>query len=137
MDDPFTPEQLDRLTGEINQQLRELSAAEPATARGKEAARQRGRLRQRERIEKATTEDAATFLARFRAAARKDLCEQGGLLHAQWQKFHDLASKDMLKTFGGILVGMGLAGSTLATVAVAVCVYVLYLGVEAFCAGEE
>jgi hypothetical protein len=32
---------------------------------------------------------------------------------------------------------MGLAGIPLATVAVAVCVYVLYLGVEAFCAGEE
>jgi hypothetical protein len=137
MDDGvFSPEQLDRLTDEINQQLRDLSAAEPAETRAKDPARPRAR-RQRELIEKATQQDAAEFLARFRAAARKDLCEQGGLLHAQWQRFHDLASKDMLKTFGGILVGMGLAGSTLATVAVAISVYVLYLGIEAFCAGEE
>lgn len=136
MENVFTQEQIEDLTGEINQQLRDLSAAESATLRAKEPSRPRA-SRQREAIETATGQDAATFLSRFRAAARKDLCEQGGILHAQWQKFHDLASKDMLKTFGGILVGMGLAGSTLATVAVAICVYVLYLGVEAFCAGED
>ena len=136
MENVFTQEQIEDLTGEINRQLRDLSAAESATLRAKEPSRPRA-SRQREAIETATGQDAATFLSHFRAAARKDLCEQGGILHAQWQKFHDLSSKDMLKTFGGILVGMGLAGSTLATVAVAICVYVLYLGVEAFCAGED
>jgi hypothetical protein len=38
-----------------------------------------------------------------------------------------------VKTFGGILVGMGLSGSALQIVVVAIAVYVLYLGVEAFC----
>jgi hypothetical protein len=43
----------------------------------------------------------------------------------------------MLKTFGGLLVGLGLAGNPLAVVSVAISVYVLHLGVEAFCAGGE
>ncbi len=135
MPDPFSDEVVEQLTTEINQQLRDLAAAGPAIQRSG-AAGPRAK-RQREAIEKATGKDAKTFLAQFRAAARKDLCEQGGVLHAQWKKYRDLATKDMLKTFGGILVGLGLAGNTLAVVAVAVSVYVLYLGVEAFCAGEE
>jgi hypothetical protein len=136
MSEPFTDEQIDQLTVEINQQLQVLGAEDDPLYRAG-APRSRRVERQRQAIAQATGQDAGTFLARFRAAARKDLCEQGGVLHAQWQKYRDLASKDMLKTFGGILVGLGLAGNTLIVVAVAVSVYVLYLGVEAFCAGEE
>jgi hypothetical protein len=60
-------------------------------------------------------------------------CEKGGILHTQWSKWKDLANKDIVKTFGGILVGMGLSGSALQIAVVAIAVYVLYLGVEAFC----
>ena len=42
--------------------------------------------------------------------------------------------KDAIKTCGGVLVGMGLSGNALQLVVVAVTVYVLYLGLEAFCA---
>ena len=43
-------------------------------------------------------------------------------MHAQWTKWKDLANKDVLKTFGGILVGMGLSGSALQVAVVAVAV---------------
>lgn len=134
MPESFTDAQLLQMTAEIDQQLHELSTEESAYLRAGAPHRAKAE-RQRAAITQATGEDATTFLARFRAAARRDLCESGGVLHAQWQQYRDLASKDMLKTFGGILVGLGLAGNTLAVVAVAVSVYVLYLGVQAFCVG--
>jgi hypothetical protein len=136
MPEPFTADQIEQLTLEINEQLRELVESDPAKMRGGRPPPKSAR-RQLTAIEQSTGQDATTFLARFRTAAHSDLCAEGGILHAQRQRFHDLASKDMLKTFGGILLGMGLAGNALATAAVAVSVYILYLGVEAFCAGEE
>src|SRR5271165_4985108 len=125
MSDLFTPEQIEQLTAEVNQQLQMLSAAEPAWQRGKRGAGAPAE-RQRKVIEKATGQDAATFLARFRQAARKDLCEKDGVLHKQWTKYRDLASKDMLNTFGGVLVGLGLSGGALHVALVAIAAYVLY-----------
>jgi hypothetical protein len=135
MSELFTPDQIEQLTAEINEQLRSLTIADSASVRAAPAA-PRGE-RQRRAIEQATGQDAKTFLARFRAAARQDLCETDGVLHKQWAKYRDLASKDMLHSFGGILVGFGLSGSALQVAVVAIAVYVLYLGVEAFCAGGE
>jgi hypothetical protein len=136
MVEPFTADQIEQLSSEINEQLRELAESTPASLRGGRPPPNNAR-RQLMAIEQSTSQDVATFLARFRIAARNDLCAEGGILHAQWQRFHDLTRKDMLKTFGGILVGMGIAGNALATAAVAISVYILYLGIEAFCAGEE
>ena len=48
-------------------------------------------------------------------------------------KWKDLANKDALQTVGGVLVGMGLTGSALQIVAVAVAVYILLLGLDAYC----
>jgi hypothetical protein len=136
MPDLFTPEEIERLSGEVNDQLRRLATEEPALQRGKGAARPRA-ASQRKAIEQATGQDATTFLARFRQAARRDLCEKGGVLNKQWTKYRDLPSKSMLNTFGGILVGLGISGGALHIAVVAVAAYVLYLGVQAFCAGEE
>ena len=88
---------------------------------------------QRQAIEQATGEPAQSFLARFRLAARDDICRPGGVLHTQWSKWQDLASKDLLKFLGGVLAGMGLSGNALALVAVALAVYLVHLGLEAFC----
>jgi hypothetical protein len=133
MPHPFTPEQIATLTDEINQQWHDLEISEgDAMKRGSAAPRAE---RQRQAIEQATGQDATTFLAQFRQAARKDLCEQGDLLYGQWKRLRDLVSKDALNTFGGILIGMGLSGTALQIVAVALVVYVLHLGAEAFCAG--
>ena len=136
MTDPFTPDQIDQMTNEINQQLQDLGTLQAAPLRAGQPARPRA-AKQRAVIETATGQDATTFLARFRQAARKDLCEDGGVLHGQWMMFKDLVSKDMLNTSKGILIGLGISANTLAMVTVAVAVYVLHLGAEAFCAGEE
>jgi hypothetical protein len=82
MSDPFSPEQIERMTAEINGQLRDLAvAAEKAGGRGRARP-----VNQLTAIQHATGEDPATFLTRFRLAARQDLCEKGGVLHAQWKK---------------------------------------------------
>jgi hypothetical protein len=132
MDDPFTPQELDDLSAKIDEQLRALGAPGTGLAKGRKTAQALGE-KQRRAIEEATGEDAITFLGRFKHAARKDVCQPGGIIHTQWEKWKDVANKDLIKTFGAILVGMGLSGSPLHIVVVAVAVYVLYLGVEAFC----
>jgi hypothetical protein len=110
VDDPFTPEDIARLSGEIDAELRELGAPGSGLARGRTPKQALGE-KQKQAIERATGEEATSFLARFKNAARNDLCEKGGILHTQWTKWKDLANKDIVKTFGGILVGMGLPGS--------------------------
>jgi hypothetical protein len=132
VDDLFTAQQIADLSSEIDSQLRELGAPGTGLVRGRTAKEALGE-KQKRAIEKATGEDAESFLTRFKSAARKDLCEKGGVLHTQWAKWKDLANKDVVKTFGGVLVGMGLSGSALQIAVVAIAVYVLYLGVEAFC----
>jgi hypothetical protein len=132
MDDPFTPQQLDDLSARIDEQLRSLGAPGTGLARGRKPAQALGET-QRRAIEQATGEEAMSFLARFKQAARRDVCEPGGILHTQWNKWKDITNKDAIKTFGGILVGMGLSGGGLQIAVVAVAVYVLYLGIEAFC----
>ena len=132
MVDPFTPEDIAKLSDEIDAELRELGAPGTALARGRTAKQALGE-KQKRAIEQATGEEATSFLARFKNAARNDLCEKGGILHTQWTKWKDLANKDIVKTFGGILVGMGLSGGALQIAVVAIAVYVLYLGLEAFC----
>jgi hypothetical protein len=132
MNDLFTPQELEHLSARVDEQLRALGASETGFVRGGKKEQALGEA-QRRAIEQATGEDALTFLARFKQAARKDVCESGGILHTQWKKWKDIANKDAIKTFGGILVGMGLSGSALQIAVVAVVVYVLYLGIEAFC----
>lgn len=136
MADPFTLEQIEQLSEEITQQLSELALVSATAQRAGGCGRPRAQ-RQWEAIEKATGQNASTFLALFRAAVRTDLCEQGGVLHGQLSKFKDLVTKDTLDTFGGILIGLGLSGSALHVVTVALVVYVFHLGAEAFCTGEE
>jgi hypothetical protein len=135
MHQPFTPDEIEDLSAQVDQQLMGVLAKEGTfglrTTRGADS---RPLEKQREAIERATGEDARTFLARFRAAARRDVCEQGGVIYEQWQKWRDVTNRDVLKSFGAVLVGMGLSGSALQIAVVALAVYVLYLGIQAFCA---
>lgn len=132
MGDLFTEQELERLSAQVDEQIRTLGAPGTGLIRGGQQEQALGAL-QRRAIEQATGEDALTFVARFKQAARKDVCEPGGILHTQWKKWKDIVNKDAIKTFGGILVGMGLSGSALQIAVVALVVYVLYLGIEAFC----
>lgn len=132
MTDPFSPDQIAALSAEIDRQLRDLGPPADAFARGGIPAPGLPEA-QRRAIEQATGEPADSFLQRFRQAARRDLCEPGGILYEQWIKWKDVSNGDLVKTFGAVLVGMGLSGSAVQIAVVAIAVYVLYLGVQAFC----
>lgn len=129
--DPFTEEQIEEMALEVERQLTALHR--PAAAFSKSRDGGPGEPPQLRAIAQATGEDAPSFLKRFKQAARKDICQEGGIIHKQWSDWKDVAPKTALKTIGGILVAMGLAGTLLQAVAVAVAAYVLYLGVDAFC----
>jgi hypothetical protein len=120
------------LEAQIDLQLRALGTPGTGMVRAKTPAEALPEV-QRRAIEHATGEDAMTFLKRFKQAARRDLCQEGGVLYTQWQKWKDVTNTDILKTFGAVLVGMGLSGSALQIAMVEIAVYVLYLGVTAFC----
>ncbi len=84
-------------------------------------------------IQKITKEQPRSFWRRFRQAAQHDLCEEGGVLHTQWQKWGDLRKETVLKSFGAILVAMGFSGNALQVLAVALTVIVLHIGCMAIC----
>jgi len=89
--------------------------------------------KQASEIERITQEKPVTFLKKFRKAAKADLCDEGGVLNAQWQQWKDLASGDVVKNFGPVLVAMGFTGVLLETLVVAVGVIVIHVGLKAFC----
>ena len=89
--------------------------------------------RQSQAIAEITNENPRTFLQTFRNVAKSDLCEEGGVLNAQWQKWSDLDNKEVINKFTAILVGMGFAGAALEMLLVSVAVIVIHLGVKAFC----
>ena len=73
----------------------------------------------------ATGEEAEGFLRKFGRAARRDLCEEGGVLYEQWKKYADLENEKTIAFVGGV---MGLAGQPLTSAAIAVTVIMLHLG---------
>jgi hypothetical protein len=136
MENPFTNEQIAALSAEIDEQLRELSAAYTSgTLRSGEGEAGLPE-KQCKAIEQASGEKAKTFLQKFRKAARQDLCQEGGVLYAQWKKWGDLSNEKVLKSFGAALVALGLSGTALQIAAVALGVIVLHIGVKAFCMEE-
>ncbi len=70
---------------------------------------------------------------RFGRAAHKDLCLEGGTLHDQWKRFGDLDNKDLIATFGPLLVSLGITGEVVPMVLVPVAVIVLHLSVKTIC----
>ena len=132
MIEPFTPDDLDQLSAEIDRELLALGTPGTGLARG-DTPEQALPEPQRRALEQATGEEAMSFLKRFKRVAHRDLCEEGGVLYTQWQKWKDVSNKDLLRTIGPILAAMGLTGGLLQTAAVAVAVYILYLGIQAFC----
>jgi hypothetical protein len=137
MSSPFTPEQLASLSAQIDQQLAELrNASADAKSKGDEPGKQDIPERlpaQWQVIAAVTKEEPRSFWRRFKQAARRDLCEDGGTLYALWKKYHDLSNEEVLKSFGALLVGMGFSGNVLQMLAVAVTVIVLHLGCTVIC----
>ena len=133
MTEVFTPEQITALSAEIDAQLRELGTAYSfAEVRGGEQPKDLPN-KQRRAIEDTTQQDAPSFMKRFLQAARKDLCEEGGVLHEQWKKWRDISNKQILESFGAILVAMGYSATAIPVLAVALAVIVLHLGAKTIC----
>uniref|UniRef100_UPI004055D167 hypothetical protein n=1 Tax=Candidatus Electronema sp. TaxID=2698783 RepID=UPI004055D167 len=80
-----------------------------------------------------TKEEPRSFWRRFKQAARRDLCEEGGVLHTQWKRYGDLSNEAVLKSFGAVLAAMGFSGNVLQMLAVALGVIVIHLGCKAVC----
>ena len=133
MTEVFTPGQITALSAEIDAQLRELGTAYSfAQTRGGEQPKDLPN-KQRRAIEDTTRQDAPSFMKRFLQAARKDLCEEGGVLYQQWKKWGDLSNEKVLQNFGAILVAMGFTGNAVHVLAVALAVLVLHLGAKTIC----
>jgi hypothetical protein len=99
MTEPFTPDDIARLSAEIDRELLALGTPGTSLARG-DTPEQALPETQRRALEQATGEDAMRFLKRFKRAAHRDLCEEGGVLYTQWQKWKDVSNKDLLRTIG-------------------------------------
>ncbi len=85
-------------------------------------------------IAKVTKEDPQSFWQRFKLAAHSDLCVEGGVLYAQWQKWGDLSNKEVVRTLGAVLAAMGFTGNALQMLAVALGVIIMHVGLKAVCA---
>jgi hypothetical protein len=140
---PFTPEQINSLSAQIDQQLQHLQQLrdEPPVAFRKGDEPDKHEITERapaqwRAVAEITKEDPQTFWRRFRRAAHNDLCEEGGVLYAQWKKWGDLSSKAVLESFGAVLVAMGFSGNALYVLAVALGVIVMHLGCKAVCTEE-
>ncbi len=140
MPSPFAPDQLASLSAQIDQQLAELqNASEYAKYKGDEHDQQEDspeKLPAQWRAIEETTkekENPRNFWRRFKQAARRDLCEEGGVLHTQWKKWGDLNNKEVLKSFGALIMAMGYSGNALQALAVAAGVIVLHLGCTVIC----
>ena len=135
MNNIFTSEKISSLSAEIDQQIQELRQASPSEIKHRGMTEDAEALpaRQSQAIAEITNENPRTFLQTFRNVAKSDLCEEGGVLNAQWQKWSDLDNKEVINKFTAILVGMGFAGAALEMLLVSVAVIVIHLGVKAFC----
>lgn len=128
----FSDADLDRLSGEVEDQLAEL-AERPSGLFKSVDAPPAFPTKQAQVVAGATGQDPVTFFEAFKKAARKDICAEGGIVHAQWLKYKDAAKSDLLKLAGVVLSAMGFAGPVLATLAVAVVVWLCFVGIDAYC----
>ena len=133
--------ELDQLALQVDEQLAALQHAPVSTLRGIDGSAAGAGLpdapAQRETIEQATAEPFGTFWQRYRRHLRADLCQPGGLLHDQWQRYKDVESKSAVRVSYAWLAAMGIPTGSVAPVAVAASVFLLNVlvkvGIEAIC----
>lgn len=134
----FTPEIVQSLSAQIDEQVSalgsfQIKSGELSVQRSLEPTAGSSLAVQAAEIERITQEKPMRFLRKFRKAAKQDICEEGGVLNAQWQRWKDLASEDVVKSFGPYLVAMGFVGGPLESLVVALGVVVIHIGLKAFC----
>ena len=131
---PFSPDTVQSLAEQIDAQVSSLTVTRGASVqRSLESSDDSTLAKQAAEIERITQEKPVRFLKKFRKAAKQDICEEGGILNAQWEKWKDLASEDVVKSFGPYLVAMGFTGVLLESLVVAMGVTVIHIGLKAFC----
>ncbi len=136
MADVFGADELVGLVAAVDRQLAELSL--PPMAPGRDAMDEVRSLRlmlrnQTAAIEQLAGEPADSFLRKLARVARRDVCEEGGLLNQQWAQYQDLSRADTLAVVGGALGLLGLANPVVTAIAVPVTVIILHLGLRTFC----
>lgn len=134
----FTPEIVQSLAAQIDEKISALGSSQIefsklSVQRSLEPRSEAPLAEQAAEIERITQEKPMRFLTKFRLAAKQDVCEPGGVLNAQWQKWKDLASGDVVKSFGPVLVAMGFSGVLLESLVVALGVTVIHIGLKVFC----
>ncbi|KAB8332558.1 hypothetical protein SD80_018375 [Scytonema tolypothrichoides VB-61278] len=130
----FTPEEIDTITSEIDNQLSELRTSSVSDSKEGETEETKALpVKQSQVIEKMTQENPESFLKKFARAAKSDLCQEGGVLNTQWKKWADLNNQDVIDKFSIALVALGFSGNMLQILVVAVAVIVIHIGVKAFC----
>ncbi len=131
--------QVRELAIEVDRQLlavREMPIADQADQRDAmdEIRALRSQLRvQKDAIEVATAEPADGFLRKFARVARRDVCEEGGLLNGQWEKYQDLSREDTVSVVAAALGVMGIANAGVVAIAVPITVIMVHLGLRTFC----
>ena len=140
MADVFSADELAGLALELDRQLAVVRSREVAVSKnGMDEVRalkvqlQAQLEPEKAAITAATQEDADGFLKRFARVAKRDVCEEGGLLNKQWEQYQDLSRADTLAVVGGALGLLGLANPVVTAIAVPVTVIILHLGLRTFC----
>jgi hypothetical protein len=140
MADVFSADELAGLALELDRQLAVVRSREVAVSKnGMDEVRalkvqlQAQLEPEKAAITAATQEDADGFLKRFARVAKRDVCEEGGLLNQQWKLYQDLSRSDTVKVVGGVLAGMGIANPTIATIVLPIGVILTHLTLRTFC----
>jgi len=126
----LTDREVEVLTAEIERQLREIGPRKTVTYRGG-GEPSRVPERQEREVERVTGQPFGSFFRRFRVAARRDLCREGGVLHERWRQVRDLSSEERTKSLALVLSALGVIDWK--ALIVPVVVIVTHLGVETLC----
>ena len=135
----FTTEEMTVLSAQMDEQLRELRDLEihlksGASKSGSQPPDEEQLLeKQRKEIKENAKESPDTFLHKCGDKAKDVLCKEGGELGKQWQKWGDIRNEDVLEKLGSVLLIMGYSGAALQILTVAISVYVIRVGLNAFC----
>jgi len=134
MTQPFSNQELEQLAAQVEAELRELATSPDSERKGVTPDGRRTVPPKQSRVlETLSGESTASFWDKFKRAAKADLCDQGGVLNQQWQKYGDLNKKDTVNAFGAVLAAMGFSGNALSMLAVALVVIVLHISVKTVC----
>ncbi|HEU4451504.1 MAG TPA: hypothetical protein VFR81_00550 [Longimicrobium sp.] len=127
----LTDREVEVLTAEIERQLREIGPRRRVVYRGGGGEPARVPERQERAVEEVTGQPFRDFFRRFRAAARRDLCREGGILHERWKQVRELSSEERTKSLALVLSALGVIDWK--ALVVPVVVIVTHLGVETIC----